>query len=63
MKILVSLPKKGIYHCAGDQVMSWYEFAKKIVKENNYSNKIVPIKSNTSRVNRPTYSPLKNSEM
>ena len=63
MKILVSLPKKGIYHCAGDQVMSWYEFAKKIVKENNYSNKIVPIKSNTSRVNRPTHSPLKNSEI
>ena len=45
----------------GDQVMSWYEFAKKIVKENNYSNKIVPIKSNTAGVVRPTYSPLKNT--
>ena len=63
MKIVISLPKKGIYHCVGDEIMSWYDFAKKIVKENNYSNNIVPIKSNSEGVIRPTYSPLKNTEI
>ena len=63
MKLLVSLPEKGIYHCAGEEVMSWYDFANKIVKENNYSNKIIPIKSNYDVVKRPSYSPLKNTEI
>ena len=63
MKLLVSLPEKGIYHCAGEEVMSWYDFANKIVKENNYSNKIIPIKSNYDEVKRPSYSPLKNTEI
>ena len=63
IKIIVSLPKKGIYHCAGEEVMSWYEFAKKIAKENNCSNSIIPIKSNFAEVTRPKYSPLKNSEI
>ena len=39
-KLIFSVPEKGIYHCAGDEVMSWFDFANKIVKENNYSNKI-----------------------
>ena len=63
MKLIISLPEKGIYHCAGEQVMSWYDFANKIVKENNYSNKIIPIKSNYDEVKRPSYSPLKNTEI
>ena len=63
MKLVVSLPEKGIYHCAGEEVMSWYDFANKIVKENNYSNKIIPIKSNYDEVKRPSYSPLKNTEI
>ena len=63
MKIIISLPKEGIYHCAGDKIMSWYEFAKKIVKENNYPNNIKPIKSNSVGVIRPLYSPLQNSEI
>ncbi len=63
MKIIISLPKKGIYHCAGDEVMSWYEFAQKIVKENNYSNHIIPINSNSAGVKRPLYSPLRNSQI
>ena len=63
MKIIISLPKEGIYHCAGDEIMSWYEFAKKIVKENHYPNNIKPIKSNSVGVIRPLYSPLQNSEI
>ncbi len=62
-KIIISLPKKGIYHCAGEEVMSWYDFANKIVKEKKYSNKIIPVKSNSSNVKRPLYSPLKNTEI
>ena len=63
MKLIISLPEKGIYHCAGKEIMSWYDFANKIVKENNYSNKIIPIKSNYEEVKRPSYSPLKNTEI
>ena len=63
MKLVISLPEKGIYHCAGKEVMSWYDFANKIVKENNYSNKITPIGSNYDEVKRPSYSPLKNTEI
>ncbi|MFL2590603.1 MAG: dTDP-4-dehydrorhamnose reductase [Flavobacteriaceae bacterium] len=62
-KIITSLPKKGIYHCAGEEVMSWYDFANKIVKEKNYPNKIIPVKSTSSNVKRPSYSPLKNTEI
>ena len=62
-KIIISLPKKGIYHCAGEEVMSWYEFANKIVEENNYTNKIIPVSSQSFGVKRPSYSPLKNTEI
>ena len=62
-KLIFSVPEKGIYHCAGDEVMSWFDFANKIVKENNYSIKIIPIKSNFSRIKRPMYSALKNTEI
>ena len=62
-KIIISLPKKGIYHCAGEEVMSWFEFASKIVKENNYTNKIIPVSSQSFGVKRPSYSPLKNTEI
>ncbi len=63
VKIIISLPEKGVYHCAGEEIMSWYDFANKIVKENNYPNKIIPIKSNSGVVKRPSYSPLKNTEI
>ena len=63
IKIIVSLPKKGIYHCAGEEIMSWYDFANKIVNENNYPNKIIPINSNYGVVKRPSYSPLKNTDI
>ncbi len=62
-KMIISLPPKGIYHCAGDEIMSWYEFANKIIKENNFSNKIIPIKSESGGVKRPRYSPIKNTEL
>jgi len=62
-KIIISLPQKGVYHCAGDEVMSWYEFAGKIIKENNFTNKIIPINSQSGGVKRPRYSPIKNTEL
>ncbi len=63
IKIIISLPRKGIYHCAGREVMSWYDFAKKIVRENNYSNKVIPIESKSGMVKRPPYTPLKNTKI
>tara|TARA_B100000925_G_scaffold288296_1_gene269007 strand:+ start:45 stop:833 length:789 start_codon:yes stop_codon:yes gene_type:complete len=62
-KIIISRPPKGIYHCAGDEIMSWYEFANKIIEENNFFNKITPIKSQPEDVKRPKYTPLKNTEL
>lgn len=63
IKIIISLPKKGIYHCAGEEVMSWYDFANKIVIENKYPSKIIPVNSKYGPVKRPLYSALKNSKL
>ena len=63
IKIILSLPQKGIYHCAGDEVMSWYDFANKIVMENKYASKIIPVNSKYGPVKRPLYSALKNSKL
>ena len=63
IKIILSLPKKGIYHCAGEEVMSWYDFANKIVIENKYPSKIIPVNSKYGPVKRPLYSALKNSKL
>lgn len=51
----------GIYHFRDFQIMTWYDFAKKIVLENNKSNYTKILKSNSyiTQVKRPKYSVLK----
>ena len=64
IKIIISLPKKGIYHCAGDEVMSWYDFANKIVMENKYTQiKLYPYHLSMALLNDHYTAPLKNSKL
>lgn len=53
--------KYGIYHFRDDLEITWYEFAKRILKENNLLNKVKLIKDNnyTTFAQRPVYSVLK----
>lgn len=40
---LVVTKNYGIYHCSGEGVCSWYDFAKKIVEYGNFSCKVIPV--------------------
>ena len=56
----------GIYHFAGDDVVSRYEFALKIAKINNFtSENIIPIKTKELKqlAKRPKYSTLKTDKI
>ena len=50
----------GIYHFSGKEIMSWYDFALKIFKENNISIKVNPIPTSSypTAAKRPKYSVL-----
>ena len=58
--IISNLQDFGLYHFSDSQPMSWYDFAKDILEENNIQNTIL-IKNNNyqSKAKRPTYSVLK----
>ncbi|GGD16931.1 dTDP-4-dehydrorhamnose reductase [Hyunsoonleella pacifica] len=51
----------GVHHFCDGKVMTWYDFAKNILKENEYLNKIKLIKANKyiTFARRPKYSVLK----
>ncbi len=55
----------GIYNYSGSEVLSWYNFAKKIFKENNCSINVIPIttKEYPTPAKRPSYSVLDNSKI
>lgn len=56
----------GIYHCSGEGVCSWYDFAKKIIEYAKFPTKIVPVttenfqKINFRAAHRPKNSALEN---
>jgi O-antigen/teichoic acid export membrane protein len=54
----------GIYNFTGNEVMSWYDFALKIFKENNITIKVNPIPTSAypTPAKRPKYSVLDNSK-
>lgn len=58
--ILNNNSKYGIHHFAGKEVMSWYEFAKRIAIENGFKIKINPISSSEypTPAKRPKWSVL-----
>lgn len=57
--------KWGIYHCSGKSIMTWYEFAIAILRENNLlDSTLVSIDNNyVTFAKRPKYSVLENSDI
>ncbi len=55
----------GIYHFTDNEVMTWYEFAKKIIQENHLENTTKIVRDNNYRsfVARPQYSVLSTEVM
>lgn len=55
----------GIYHAVNSGQVSWFEFAKEIIKNTKIDAKIEPISSATyqAKMRRPTYSVLDNSKL
>ncbi|MGB2502721.1 MAG: sugar nucleotide-binding protein, partial [Flavobacteriaceae bacterium] len=51
-------PPKGVYHFSDEQIMSWFDFAEKILEEHQLDNPITPIATSESGVIRPQYSPI-----
>ena len=52
--------KCGIHHFSDDKVMTWYDFALSIIKENNLTNSVKVVKAENYRTfaRRPKYSVL-----
>ena len=48
----------GVYHFSGDKIMSWFDFAKEIVVENNLNCEVLPISTSEfpTPAKRPVYS-------
>ena len=57
-------PAYGIYHYCGDEVHSWFSFAKKIFKEQGVLMEVLPISSEAypTKAIRPKYSVLEKSK-
>ncbi|WP_190930425.1 dTDP-4-dehydrorhamnose reductase [Paenibacillus oceani] len=56
----------GLFHCSGDGICSWYEFATSIIHFSNKQNvRILPVPSEyyPSKANRPRFSALDNSKI
>lgn len=52
---LIETEKYGIYHASGEGKITWYDFAKEILKLKNYKNHICPI--STEEIGRPAPRP------
>jgi len=50
--------KYGIKHFSDENIMSWFDFAKHILTENNLNNKTILVKgnNNVTLARRPKYS-------
>ena len=64
LKFLIENNNSGIFHTAGLESVSRYEFAKKIAKIFEFDqNKIIPSKSHTKKAQRPKNSTLDTSKL
>lgn len=59
---LINSERYGIYHITNSGIVSWFEFARAILKEAGLKNQVVPISSEESgrRALRPKFSGLEN---
>lgn len=58
IQIVKKAPAYGLYHCAGKQILSWYDFAKQILIEHQLKLSIKAIPSSNDGVQRPRFSAL-----
>lgn len=61
-QIQSSNPATGIHHYSGNKAMTWYDFARQILEENNQDlNGLSPTDFFKTKARRPQYSVLKNT--
>ncbi len=63
---LAASEEYGVYHCTGEGICSWYDFASEIVRLSHGKAKVLPVTSaqykenNPNSADRPAYSALEN---
>lgn len=58
LRLIEKSPPHGIYHCAGKEVMSWYTFAKAILKAHQLNVKLIKATTPQEGLKRPRFSAL-----
>ena len=58
IQIVKKAPPCGLYHCAGEEVLSWYAFAKKILHQHQLDVPLIATISTSGGVKRPRFSAL-----
>lgn len=61
----VNHPRQGVFHLTNSTVVSWYDFAKMLIKEAGLNTKVTPVSSNEfpRKAKRPTCSVLLNQKL
>jgi dTDP-4-dehydrorhamnose reductase len=64
LKLLGLNAPSGVYHLANEGFMSWYDFARKILKFANLKNQVIPLKGQATarELKRPRFSALANTQ-
>ncbi|WP_242092388.1 dTDP-4-dehydrorhamnose reductase [Aestuariivivens sediminicola] len=59
-ELIKQKPPYGLYHFCNSEPMTWYAFAKQILQENNYADKVIlkPVDTYKTLAKRPKYSVL-----
>ena len=58
IQIVKKAPPHGLYHCAGEEILSWYAFAKKILKEHQLNIPLEATITPNGGIKRPRFSAL-----
>ena len=58
IQIVKKAPSHGLYHCAGEEILSWYAFAKKILKEHQLNVPLEATITPNGGIKRPRFSAL-----
>lgn len=58
IQIVKKAPPYGLYHCAGEEILSWYAFAKKILQEHQLDVPLEATVTPSGGTKRPRFSAL-----
>ena len=58
IQIVKKAPSHGLYHCAGEEILSWHAFAKKILKEHQLNVPLEATITPNGGIKRPRFSAL-----